>query len=219
MLIGVKKRFVFIANSKTASTSIEHTLVAHAEIQRGGTAQRKHIHLRDALIEYDFLFGQSAYPISSFFTFGVMRDPLDWITSWYRYRRGNKVESRLPADMAFADFWAMNDWNRSSADGKPLLQSDYFLDKAGAPIVDYIIPYEDLAAHFSVVCAGLGVPQLALASKNVSVIKTVDDSLSPALMAEIRSFYATDYALRDRIAEINAAGAAKLAARKAGMRA
>lgn len=32
MLIGVKKRFVFIANSKTASTSIEHSLVGQAEI-------------------------------------------------------------------------------------------------------------------------------------------------------------------------------------------
>ena len=90
MLIGVKKRFVFVANSKTASTSIEKALVPHAEIQRGGGSNRKHIFLRAGLREYGFLFERKKYAADTFFKFGVMRDPVEWIQSWYRYRRATR---------------------------------------------------------------------------------------------------------------------------------
>ena len=198
MLIGVKKRFVFIANSKTASTSIEHSLVGQAEIQRGGGPQRKHIYLRDALPEYDFLFGRDGYGIESFFTFGVMRDPVSWIQSWYRYRCGNKVESPLPAGMSFGEFWALNDWNRTMLQGVPRLQSYFFTDKAGASIVDYIIPYSQLAGHFITICEGLGIKS-PLQSKNVSKVKGREIAIAPELAEEMRTFYAEDYALMAQI--------------------
>ena len=213
MLIGVKKRFVFIANSKTASTSIEHSLVGQAEIQRGGGPQRKHIYLRDALPEYDFLFGRSGYGIESFFTFGVMRDPVSWIQSWYRYRCGNKVESPLPAGMSFGEFWALNDWNRTMLQGVPRLQSYFFTDKAGASIVDYIIPYSQLADHFTTICEGLGIKS-PLQSKNVSKVKGREIAIAPELAEEMRTFYAEDYALMAQIPQINAVGLAKLKARR-----
>jgi hypothetical protein len=213
MLIGVKKRFVFIANSKTASTSIEHSLVGQAEIQRGGGPQRKHIYLRDALPEYDFLFGRDGYGIESFFTFGVMRDPVSWIQSWYRYRCGNKVESPLPAGMSFGEFWALNDWNRTMLQGVPRLQSYFFTDKAGASIVDYIIPYSQLANHFTTICEGLGI-KTPLQSKNVSKVKSREIAIAPELAEEMRVFYAEDYALMGNIPQINAVGLAKLKARR-----
>lgn len=213
MLIGVKKRFVFIANSKTASTSIEHSLVGQAEIQRGGGPQRKHIYLRDALPEYDFLFGRDGYGIESFFTFGVMRDPVSWIQSWYRYRCGNKVESPLPAGMSFGEFWALNDWNRTMLQGVPRLQSYFFTDKAGASIVDYIIPYSQLADHFTTICEGLGIKS-PLQSKNVSKVKGREIAIAPELAEEMRTFYAEDYALMAQIPQINAVGLAKLKARR-----
>ncbi len=213
MLIGVKKRFVFIANSKTASTSIEHSLVGQAEIQRGGGPQRKHIYLRDALPEYDFLFGRSGYGIESFFTFGVMRDPVSWIQSWYRYRCGNKVESPLPAGMSFAAFWALNDWNRTMQSGAPRLQSHFFTNKHGVPIVDYVIPYDQLASHFGMICDRLGI-KAPLQSKNVSKVKKRMIDVSPELVEEMQAFYAKDYALLAQIPQINAAGLAKLEARR-----
>ena len=213
MLTGVKKRFVFIANSKTASTSIEHSLVGQAEIQRGGGPQRKHIYLRDALPEYDFLFGRDGYGIESFFTFGVMRDPVSWIQSWYRYRCGNKVESPLPAGMSFGEFWALNDWNRTMLQGVPRLQSYFFTDKAGASIVDYIIPYSQLADHFTTICEGLGIKS-PLQSKNVSKVKGREIAIAPELAEEMRTFYAEDYALMAQIPQINAVGLAKLKARR-----
>lgn len=49
MLIGVHKRFVFVANTKTASTSIEHVLMEHSECLALGNPRRKHMPLADVL--------------------------------------------------------------------------------------------------------------------------------------------------------------------------
>lgn len=214
MLIGVKHRFVFVANSKTASTSIEQALANHAEILRGGSPQRKHITLRDALVEYAFLFEREGFEPETFFRFGVIRDPKDWIGSWFRYRRGNKVASPLPKGMDFPAFWARNDWTRHWPDGRPRLQRDFFTDAAGAPIVDYLIPYDRLAEGFAEVTAHLGLT-VALGKANVSTEKAESLDIPAKIEAEIRAHYAQDYALIDRMDEINAKGLARMAARKA----
>jgi len=212
MLIGVRNRFVFVANSKTASTAIEQALAGHAEIQRGGSPARKHASLREILTEYDFLFGREEYAPESFFIFGVMRDPLDWIGSWFRYRKGNRVGNRLPGETSFAGFWARGDWNITRKDGSPNLQSDRFTAADGTVLADVIIPYHDLAPQFAAICAGLGV-DAELPWKNVSRIREIDEDIPPSLIGEIRAHFAGDYALLERLDDINARGMAKLAAR------
>jgi len=212
MLIGVRKRFVFVANTKAASTAIERALMPHAEIHRGGTPARKHVGLHEALAEYDFLFGQPDHPPESYFKFGVMRDPIDWITSWFRYRKGNKFERSLPAKMTFAAFWARGDWNIRRRGGRPNLQRDRFTAPDGTVLADAIIPYHDLEAQLGTIFAGLGI-EAALPRSNVSRMTALPEEIPAALHAEMREFYAEDYALFDRLDAINARGMAALAAR------
>lgn len=111
MLIGLKKKFIFIANTKSGSTSIEKALKPHSEIHFAGTPQRKHISLRQGLAQHHAVFKEHGLTSADFLKFGVMRDPIEWIYSWYRYRKGNEVAAPLPADISFADFWARGDWN------------------------------------------------------------------------------------------------------------
>ena len=204
MLIGVEKRYVFVANSKTASTSIEDALINHAEIHRGGAPQRKHIPLAEAIRTYGFLFDQPAYAPQTFFKFGVMRDPIGWIQSWFRYRKGNQTAAPLPAEMTFPEFWARKDWNLRLPDGSKRLQSRFFSDAEGRLIADYIIPYDAIETHFDLICTRL--PQ-----KNVSKIRASSEPPLPeALLEEMRAYYAEDYALLARLPEINAAGLARL---------
>ena len=208
MLIGFEKRFVFVASTKTASTSLEQVLRPHTDIVRAGTAQRKHIALRDIFPTYDFLFSQPDFAPDSFFKFGVMRDPLDWIRSWYRYRLGNEVESPLPDGMSFAEFWARKDWNILHGDGRKNLQRDMFVDYDGQVLADVIIPYDRLDDMFRDICTAFGMPQ-ALPRANVSRIRQTEP-LPPALEAELREFYAEDYALYAELEAINAEGMARL---------
>lgn len=208
MLIGVKKRFLFIANSKTASTSIESALMNHAEIHRGGAPWRKHILMREALREYDFLFSQPGYRPDQFFKFGVMRDPVDWIYSWFRYRKGNTVADQLPPEMTFEQFWAKDDWNKWRASGVPRLQSDFFTYPRGWTIADYIIPYDEVDQHFPKICKHLGI-KAALPRANVSAISGSPHDLSPAILDDVRAFYQADYALMERLPDLNRQGLAR----------
>ena len=113
MLISVKKRFIFIANSKTASTSIEAVLAPYAEINRIGSALRKHISWEASKKEYKFLFKLDEYHPDSFFKFVVVREPVEWVLSWYNYRLGNsKLPNSLPSDMPFYQFCVFHLWDQ-----------------------------------------------------------------------------------------------------------
>lgn len=208
MLISIEKRFFFVANTKTASTSIEHALLPYADIYRGGTPARKHTPMSLAIRSYPFLFEQPGYETGTFFRFGVMREPIEWISSWFRYRKGNKTDAPLPADMDFAAFWKARDWNIQRVNGKPNLQSDMFCNTGGAMLVDMVIPYHELTDKFAAICRALKIPA-PLPHKNVSALRE-SSAIPPALEAELRAHYASDYALWDKLPEINAKGMDKL---------
>ena len=214
MLIGIERKFVFVANTKTASTSIETALAPVSEIALKGTPQRKHMTLHAAIEAHPEIFTQPGQWPRFFFKFGVMRDPLDWISSWFRYRSSNKVDSPLPAGMSFAEFWEQQDWNFRHADGRPFLQREMFCGPQGRVLADVIIPYPRLGEMFGTVCDGLGV-QRPLPRENVSK-KREAGPIPETLQRELRAFYAEDYALWERLDTINAAGMAWLRTRLPG---
>lgn len=212
MLVSFDKRFFFVANTKTASTSIEHALLPFADLYRGGAPARKHVSMHKAISLYPMIFEQKGYEHWRFFRFGVMREPLDWISSWYRYRKGNKVESPLPADMSFAEFWQARDWNIERPAGGPHLQRDMFCGPRGKVIADVIIPYHRIEPMFAEICEALRIPA-PLPRKNVSRVQD-DAVIPPELEAEVRAHYAEDYALWAQLDTLNAEGMEKLAKRR-----
>ncbi|AXI44767.1 hypothetical protein C1J03_01190 [Sulfitobacter sp. SK012] len=211
MLISIEKRFMFLANTKTASTSIEDALLPYTDIYRGGTPARKHISARDAYPAYPFLFKQPDFAPRTFFRFGVMREPMDWIGSWFRYRKGNQVETPLPEEMDFAGFWEQNDWNIRRPNGNKRLQSDMFCHRDGQPIVDMVIPFHEVAKTFQEICGALGIPA-PLPHMNASHIQ-MPSVIPERLLDEVREYYAVDYALWDQLDALNANGRNKLMTR------
>lgn len=212
MLLSVEKRFLFVANTKTASTSIEVALHPYAEILRTGTPERKHTPLHRIFEAYGFMFDLPEHDPDSYFKFGVMRDPIDWINSWYRYRRGNQVEAPLPQEMSFAEFWEQKDWNIRRWDGSANLQRDMFCAPDGTVLADVIIPYPRLAEMFAEICDALGIDR-PLERQNVSNLQPNGD-LPDALRREMRDYYAADYTLLDQLQDLNEHGMARLRARR-----
>lgn len=227
MLIGIERRFIFVANSKSASTTVESLLAPFAEIVVGGEPALKHMLLRDALLRHADVFARPGQGPETFFKFGIMRDPVEWIHSWFRYRKGRRRKGgrkgpAIPADMTFRQFWERNDWTRRRGDGKRL-QRDFFTDEGGAVLADVIIPHDALDAHLRTICAHLGIPlpppaqdDPALPRRNVSRVTREDDPVPADMLDELRDFYAEDYALLARLPGINAEGLRRLAARTAG---
>jgi len=209
MLISTSKRFIFVANTKTASTAIEHVLAPHAEFHYRGDPRRKHLALSAVTSVAPEIFADPQYRFASFFKFGVMREPIEWITSWYRYRLGNTVESPLPADLSFEGFWRRQDWNIRRKDGRKFLQSSMFTDDSGACLADVILPYDGMAHCAARVFGHLGI-SAPLPRKNVSRIRETGAPISADLRSEMREYYAADYALYDRLEALNALGMERL---------
>ncbi|HPD91605.1 MAG: hypothetical protein H6900_02425 [Rhodobacter sp.] len=212
MLIGIEKRFIFVANTKTASTAIERVLDPLADYRHGGSPQRKHVALSQIEAQAPWVFRRAGCGLEGFFKFGVMRDPVQWIWSWYRYRKQPEVESPLPADMTFAEFWARRDWNIVRANGAKNLQSEKFLSADRQTVLaDVILPHEGVAQGFGAICAGLGLGLPDLPPANVSRQRSAPD-IPAHLIDEVRAHYAEDYALLARLPDLNAAGMARLRA-------
>jgi hypothetical protein len=190
MLIGVKNKFVFIANSKASSTSIETALRKFAEVERGGSPRRKHIQWREAREEYAFLFDCEGHTPERFFRFGVVRDPVSWVVSWYNYRLGSRrVRNALPADMTFEQFWRRDDWVKRAS------QRAHFVDSDGTCRFDLIVPLDALDRAFPTITRFLGLPAISLPKKNVSRRGglAVED-LEHGMVADIERTYPADLA-------------------------
>ncbi len=213
MLISVSKRFIFVANTKTASTSIENALLPHCDVIASGTPERRHMPLQVALKSYPFLFNHPDHARQKFFKFGVMREPIDWIYSWFRYRKGNAVESPLPADMDFETFWRRQDWNIMRLNGHKHLQIQAFLGRKGNILADLIIPYHKMNEMYPDVARLLGVDP-NLPQHNVSVLPN-DNDIPAHLHEEMRAHYAEDYALWAELETLNDKGLQKLNRRAA----
>lgn len=94
MLISFNKRFLFVANTKTASTTIEKLLRRYCAIAITRTAYGKHLAYSKIVKHFAFIFRKSGVPADAYFRFGVVREPLDWMVSWCNYRsRGDLAES------------------------------------------------------------------------------------------------------------------------------
>lgn len=190
MLISVKKRFIFIASSKTASTSIESALTPYAEINRSGSPKRKHITWKEAKKEYNFIFRIPAYKPHSFFKFGVVREPIEWVISWYNYRYTNsKLSNHLLENMTFEQFWNSNDWVKRKS------QKSSFSNGNGTCPFNLIIPHEKVNQAFPIVVNHLKLGRkVNLPHKNKSIMKKIiRNNLDPDLVSEVNNYYQEDF--------------------------
>lgn len=186
MLISVKKRFIFMANSKTGSTSIESALKPHAEFVRGGTPQVKHMTWMDARKTFERLFDTAGFAPETFFRFGVIREPADWVLSWYNYRRFTKTGG-IPEGMSFEAFWHSNDWVKRKS------QKAHFVDSDGVSRFNLIIPMEYLREALPVLFNAMHVEAGKEEIKNKSKGTLARNEIPQGLWNEINEYYRDDY--------------------------
>ncbi len=195
MLLSLSRKFIFVANVKSASTSIEAALAEFAEVRVRKTEFGKHNGL--SAISSDYPWVRRYVPFEEFFVFGVMRDPVDHLLSLYNAHsredlKGSAMPTRgMPFDK-FMDVWRKDNW-------QPEPQHWRFHDKHGRFKMSHIIDYDRLTAEFNAVCAHLGLGELRLKHLNTSPETLKRSDLTAAQTARIEREYAKDYeVLRDR---------------------
>ncbi len=93
MLLSVKHKFAFLCVPKCGSTSVERALKPYADARLAGHPSLKHVsarkfhsHIRPLLHKAD--------PAGEIETFCIIREPIDWLRSWYQYRSRAQLADR-----------------------------------------------------------------------------------------------------------------------------
>ncbi|HBS48785.1 MAG TPA: hypothetical protein DEA05_01205 [Rhodobacteraceae bacterium] len=194
MLICSRENFAFIAVPKTGTTAVEMALKPRADIiltkfRKHITAQRFHNKIAPFLDEvFDLRPDRVA----------VMRDPVEQIRSWYRYRAGSRQKGTETAThgLSFDEFVAdviADDPPPHAGIGS---QWNMLTSGKGAVLVHHLFAHEAPVAFRGFLNDRFG-EEIRLKPKNVS--PQVDAPLSPSMLARLRAARAEEFALYDRL--------------------
>ena len=201
MLVFWHQRLTMLATPKTGTTAIEAALesMAHVAIQR--PPQLKHASVR----KYHRFMGPWLESVAGkpFTVIATMREPLDWLGSWYRYRQREDMgdERKSTAGMNFDAFvraYCSDDPPPSVAVGS---QAQFLMpkpDKTGDKGLDHLFRYERIDTLIVFLEDRLDC-EITLPRLNVSPPAPLD--LEPATEKRLRKVAAADFELYAKLCE------------------
>ncbi|MBD3786587.1 MAG: hypothetical protein IE922_06395 [Sphingomonadales bacterium] len=192
MLIFWEQRLVFLATPKAGSSAVEAALEPLASVAIQRPAPLKHMNSQDFRTHLlPYLETQTGAP---FETVALMREPVGWLRSWYRFRlRDDFDDPNHPMrGRSFEDFARdyMRDPRPAHADIGS--QSAILADPDGRPLVDRLFRYESIDSFVHFLEDRL---DCAITLPRVNVPPAVDVQLSDATAAELKQAMARDFAL------------------------
>ena len=196
MLVFWKQRIVFLAVPKTGTTALEQALLPHASAAILHPPGQKHVNLMGYRNRLSKFFEQRGdRPMR---TVAVMREPIDWLGSWYRYRSrpDNSNPEKSTSGMSFDDFvlaWLSEDQPELARVGS---QARFLSDRDGAAGIDHLFRYDQQDALIRFFEDKLGT-SLELGRENVSPRKTL--TLSPDVEARLREEARAEFDLWERL--------------------
>lgn len=190
MLLSLTRKFIFVANLKSASSTIEAALAPKADVKFTQTKFGKHDGL--SVISNKFAWIKRYVPYDEFFVFAVMRDPVDHLLSLYNSHQKEEFDGKIHSTkgMSFDDFlevWCVRSWQ-----AKP--QHVRFTDEHGRLKMSHIVMLEDLADEFQRICEHLKLGFVELGRKNPSPAVLHRQDLTAAQVEHVKTRYAEDYA-------------------------
>lgn len=190
MLIFEKQSLALLATPKTASTALQHALGSLATITLTRPSTVKHT---DAAQFTDFLKPYlKATTGQDFSTLALMREPRDWLGSWYRNRqRDDEARQTSTQQVDFEQFVQMACSSNPPEYARVGTQSAFLAPRPDAR-VDHIFRYDRLEdfVHFleSKLDFEIVLPRLNVSPKG-------DLKLSQLSEALVRATFAKDFEL------------------------
>ena len=199
MLVFWHQRLTMLATPKTGTTAIEAALesMAHVAIQR--PPQLKHASVR----KYHRFMGPWLESVAGkpFTVIATMREPLDWLGSWYRYRQREDMgdERKSTTGMSFDAFVRAYCSDAPPAAVAVGSQAQFLMskpDKNGEKGLDHLFRYERIDSLIAFLEDRLDC-EITLPRLNVSPEVPLD--LEPATEKLLRKVAAPDFELYDRL--------------------
>lgn len=211
MLVFWEKRLVFLATPKTGSTAVEAALDGLADISIIRPPEAKHTsaqRYRHFLHPY-----LAAATGTEFEVVALMREPLDWLASWYRFRhRDDLPDGCVAREMSFDSFVRDHMRDPCPAHADVGSQAKFLTARNGDSdtlAVDRLFAYEAIDAFVSFLEDRLDC-EIILPRVNVPPETSLE--IDPDTVAAHRSFAAADYALWESLSGVSAWARARSAA-------
>ena len=196
MLVFWKARLVVLAVPKTGTTALEAALAPRADAVIRNPPEKKHVTARRYRNQLaPFLENRGSRPME---LMAVIREPRDWLGSWYRYRARPEIAGR-PASTAglsfeaFVEGWLTDPEPEFARVGR---QSRFVSDGDGRLLIDHLFRYESLDEAVAFLEARLDTG-IDLPRRNASAGARLD--LDPALDARLRREARADFDLWDSL--------------------
>ncbi|SHG30357.1 gamma-glutamyl kinase [Cognatishimia maritima] len=193
MLVFWKEKLVILAVPKTGTTALAQALGPRADIVINDPPELKHA----PVFRYNRFFRpmfEKACGVDSMDIMAVMRDPVDWLGSWYRYRR-RPFTKGTPAsthDVSFDDFVTEYCKEERRAFANVGSQAKFLEPRPNGTRVTHLFRYEDQDAILSFLDERLSdVPELTRANASPQM----DLTLSPDVRALLQKTHAAEFAL------------------------
>lgn len=189
MLLSLSRKFIFVANLKAASSTIEAALGPKSEVRISQTQYGKHDGL--TAISHKFAWVKRYVPYEDFTVFAVIRDPVDYLLSLYNSHQKGEFDGKVHSTkgLSFDDFlevWCGRSWQAKA-------QHERLSDKHERFKLSHLILYENLADEFTQLVNHLKLGYVALDHKNPSPSVLNRSDLSAAQIDAVKSRYAQDY--------------------------
>lgn len=189
MLVSIKAGLAYLAMPKTGSTAIETALATDCDIVMSGHPNLKHMRLRR--------FERQIRPIlpnGEVETVAMIREPVDWLGSWYRYRARPQLEGQRnsTAGMSFDDFvqsWLQDAPPPPARVGRP---AEFLAPPQDGRGIAHLFRYDAMDMLVTFLSERFGRP-LNLERLNVSPPMALD--LAPSLHRALEERMAEDFAL------------------------
>ena len=202
MIFLHKAKLVILSQPKTGTTALETALSARASIVVNKPPEMKHISYRGfmkfvaPMIETQCRLDRADYEVVA-----VMREPVDWLGSWYRYRTrdeltkpGNPRRLNFTGNISFDDF--VRDVCQPTGSQPPHAQiktpSWVALSGTGSVGVDRLFSYETLDAFYDFIADRTGNP---IQTKTANVSPKMELTLQAPNRDRLRQHFAFDFDL------------------------
>jgi hypothetical protein len=201
MLLAPNKGFVFLAMPKAASTSIEQAFRSYSQMTLRGNAFKHTKYAQFQRFLRPFL-ASKGFPRDSYDVVCVVREPIDWLSSWWRYRSREELADpshqnhRNYAGRAsfeqFAYAYMMGGAQCAQGIGR---QSEFVRPHRGQPSVDRIFRYDRLDLLINFLCEKVG-EEVEVEIRNTSPDRSF--SLSRSCERELRAFFEPEYRIYEQ---------------------
>ena len=213
MLIFANQGLIVFALPKTGTTSIDTAIGNKATIRLKGTKGMglKHINAK-RFNKWNKALKQE-FPNQKFVSCCVMREPIDWISSWFRYRSRESLKnsSRYTGNLTFEEYLCnlCDRYEKKSSKSLKLMGQSKFIIRKNTIGIDRIFPYEKIDNFTQFISKKLDI-KIELPKRNISPeLSKSKMEISKETLEKLKPFISLDVNIYNEIVKMGSYDSSK----------